>query len=99
MYNDSGEDSLFSGESTKTLSLQIKQLWTSISLGGFAAASNRFYERDLTDVPVSIELGCPKGVLSLDPETSYFGLIGNEDNAIYTMYQVDYTCNDEEVFT
>ena len=99
MYNDSGEDSLFGGEETKTLSLQIKEFWTSISIGGFAAASNRFYEHELTDVPTTIDLSCPKGTLSLDPDTSYYGLLENDDAAIYTMYQIDSTCNNEDVFT
>jgi hypothetical protein len=98
VYTDSGEDSLFDGDTT-TISLQIKELWTSISLGGFAAASNRFYEHELTDTTVQLELGCPKGVLSLDPETSYFGLIDEDDHAIYTMNSIDYSCNDQATFT
>ena len=41
---------------------------------------------------------CPKGVISLDPETAYYGLIGDDEYAIYTMYQADYSCNKQEVF-
>lgn len=98
VYSESGDDSLFDGEGTMTLSLRLKEFWTSISIGGFASASNRFYEYELTDTPTDLTLSCSKGTLSLDPDTSYYGLLEKDNTAIYTMYQIDSTCNNEDVF-
>lgn len=49
--------------------------------------------------PQVLKLSCPNGKFSLDPDTTYFGLINQGDYAIYTMYQADYRCNNQEVFT
>ena len=86
VFQDSGEDAVYGGQNTKTISLQIKEFWTSISIGGFSEPSNRFYEKKLTNTATAIEVYCPKGVISLDPETAYYGLINEDEYAIYTMY-------------
>lgn len=82
----------------RTFSLTLRSFWTSISLGGFAASSNRFYEKDMSDIPQNLELSCPKGFISLEPSVTYFGLISPTSNAIYTMFQIDRRCNNNEVF-
>lgn len=99
MYKSSGEDSLFNGTEEETFSIKLKKFWTRTSLGGFAAPSNRFYESELSDIPKQMTLSCPKGRFSIDPDVAYYGLINEEEYAIYTMYMIDSTCNNEEVFS
>ena len=98
VYTDSGEDGIFSGAGVRTFSLTLRSFWTSISLGGFAASSNRFFEKELSDVPQYLELSCPKGFISLEPSVTYFGLISPTSNAIYTMFQIDKRCNNNDAF-
>jgi hypothetical protein len=98
VFNESGEASQFDGAETKTFTLQIQEFWTSISIGGFAHASNRFYEAEIGLVPQVLKVSCPVGKFNLDPDTTYYGLIPKEENAIYTMYQADYSCNVQEAF-
>lgn len=99
MYKSSGEDSLFDGTEEETFSIKLKKFWTRTSLGGFAAPSNRFYESELSDTPVTMTLSCTKGIFSIDSDVAYYGLIDENEYAIYTMYMIDSTCNNEEVFT
>lgn len=67
-------------------------------MGGFTTSSNRFYEREISDVQEYLELSCPKGFISLEPSITYYGLINPTSNAIYTMFQIDKRCNNNEVF-
>lgn len=97
MYRTSGEEAL-EGSDEETFSMKLKKFWTRTSLGGFATPSNRFYESPLSDSKVNLALSCPQGKFSIDPDVSYYGLIGNEELAIYTMYMIDSTCNKNEVF-
>lgn len=98
VYQSSGEDSLFDGSADETFSMKLKKFWTRTSLGGFSAPSNRFYEAELIDSSNTLALTCPKGKFSIDPEVTYFGLIGEDEFAIYTMYMIDSTCNKDDIF-
>ena len=48
------------------------------SLGGFSSSSNRFYEAPVeTGASTTLDIDCPQGNFSIDPDVAYYGLSNN----------------------
>lgn len=75
-----------------SMTVQIKNFMTAVSLGGYSMVSNIFFGFPY-DTDQTLEVSCQKGFITNDPTYNFYGLIDNDYYAKYTMNQYNAECN------
>lgn len=98
-FQQSGQEISFS-HGWKSYGFALRQVMTSLSLGGISGLSNNFYELRLPEGSWEhqFSLRCKSGFISTDPNLSYYGLVESQDSVRNLFYQIDTGCNVNDQF-
>ena len=84
-------------EDQEDVNLQVRTAMTSLSIGGLTIPSNLFFQLKAKE-PGQFSVKCSSGLITSDPKFTYYGLIENEVQAIFTFNMYDSSCNNNTRF-